>query len=930
MKEICPVCKRPIGKIPNGDEISFYCNRCRIPQTSFPKTNAYEKFCKYVIEHREEITKPPKQSPRRQDYVEGLLGNSVSEEFKFPTKQKTSRNIRDVVKRLKQDNEQIDKKFDGEKNEISEFPEWFRDFLYSNESFVSYIKKFPATDAEFDSEFKIELNEKIQSILKEKGISDLYKYQKLAFNSIIKEKKSTIVTAPTASGKTEAMIVPIMEQILSDQDHKGVFAVMVYPTKALASDQIEKIKKYTEPCGISIKRIDGDTSQNERRQIVEKPPKILVTNFDMVHIHAWKNKELADMLKNVKILGVDEIHKYDGVFGSNIHHVIARLKRISSISQIIGATATLDNAKDFCEKLFGEKINLIEGSGRQSNRYFVILESDKIREDIIDIFKKLHENNLKTIIFNNSRTEAEEVSIEGNSAGYNFQIHRAGLEPEYRKKIETELKNGNFDAISSTPTLELGIDIGALDAVITPFVSFNSLMQRIGRAGRSGQDAFAFMLLDGKDPVQNYYLENPKKIFEDNRFVTLDPNNEFLKTIHTIYKSKDRPLDKDEINDKVAEKLKNENVFDSPFSDSRDQKEGFIAHSKYDGLLEKFNIRDMGLNVKIIKKEKEEIEDWPIPMGYTKLHINAIYLSQGKVFEVVEEDILNDKNPKVKVDSRKDNEECLINLENLDTNNTCNEIPVDLSGSSLQPIGGKLNKVKDNVWGVVRTSAKIHKIPTIKKTLEKSIVETIPVKLCELDVYCQISQYAYYRKDGRPIYRDILPIADKRDTPVQKEVKYQRLDYTLRKPLEFKLKTTGIVIDLLLVAGKLREFDSITKKYLFGDGGGLWEESIHALEHLLVHSSHMIAGGIKNNLEGYVDYEENKIFIFDVSTTGGNGASKALFPKIKEIFERSKVIVENCQCDDGCPRCVEKLLCESYNQSLSKKGARMILSKLWK
>ena len=929
MKEICPACKGPIGKIPDGDEINFNCNRCRIFQT-FPKTNAYEEFCKYVIEHREEITKPPKQSPRRQDYVEELLGNSVSEEFKFPTKQKTSRNIRDVVKRLKQDNEQIDKKFDGEKNEISEFPEWFRDFLYSNESFVSYIKKFPATDAEFDSEFKIELNEKIQSILKEKGISDLYKYQKLAFNSIIKEKKNTIVTAPTASGKTEAMIVPIMEQILSDPDHKGVFAVMVYPTKALASDQVEKIKKYTEPCGISVKRIDGDTSQDERRQIVEKPPKILVTNFDMVHIHAWKKKELADMLKNVKILGVDEIHKYDGVFGSNIHHVIARLKRISSISQIIGATATLDNAKDFCEKLFGEKINLIEGSGRQSNRYFVILESDKIRAGIMGIFGKLYENNLKTIIFNNSRTEAEEVFKEGNSAGYNFQLHRAGLEAEYRKKIETELKNGNFDAISSTPTLELGIDIGALDAVITPFVSFNSLMQRIGRAGRSGQDAFAFMLLDGRDPVQNYYLENPKKIFEDNRFVTLDPNNEFLKTIHTIYKSKDKPLDKDEINDKVAEKLKNENVFDSPFSDNMHEKEGLIADPRYDELLEKFNIRDMGLNVKIIKNEKEEIEDWPIPMGYAKLHINAIYLSQGKVFEVVEEDILNDKNPKVKVDARKDNEECQINLENLDTNNTCNEIPVDLSGSNIQRIGGKFNKVKDNVWGVVRTSAKIDKIPTIKKILDESIVENIPVKLCELDIHCQISQYAYSRIDGRPIYRDILPIADKTDTPVQTEVTHQRLDYALRRPLKFKLKTTGIVINLDLIAGKLREFDSITKKYLFGDGGELWNESVHSLEHLLVHSSHMIAGGIKNNLEGYVNYEENKIFIFDVSTSGGNGASKALFPKIKEIFERSKVIVETCGCDNGCPRCVEKVGCETYNQSLSKKGARIILSKLWK
>ncbi len=894
----CPICTKFLGEIDKGDETEFYCNRCKINSISFPEPNAYDKFCEHIKNNQEIIINLKHESSKiskKQDFVENLFGHSTSEEIPKIKKIPKSPTVRKIMNRLGQDSEQINEKLLQSKISKSELPDWFLKFLYPNDSdvsWISYIKKFPATQAEFDESFEIMLNSKIKNILEQKGITDLYKYQKLAFNSIVNDGRNTVVTAPTASGKTEAMIIPILNKILSNPDHQGVFAVMVYPTKALAADQFEKIKKYTEPCGISIEKLDGDTPETQREKIISNPPKILVTNFDIIHIHLWKQKKLADLLKNTKILGIDEIHKYDGVFGSNIHHIIARLKRVSKITQIIGATATLDNAKEFCEKLFNSKINLIEGKGKQSNRYFVILEltsESKYQDHAISILETLKENDLQTIIFNNSRSDAEEVYILGRDYGYNVKLHRAGLEPEYRKKIETELKNGNFDAISSTPTLELGIDIGALDAVITPFAPYNSLMQRIGRAGRGGQDAFAFMILDGRDPVQHYYLNHPQKIFEDNRFVNSDPNNEHLKLIHTLYKSKDRSLDENEINEKAAKKLKDEHVFDSPLENNPHKKSGYIANSKYDFLLQKFNIRDMGLDVKIIKNETEEIESWPIPMAFRKLHYHAIYLSQGKTFEVIEEKLLDDRNPTVKIVSR--------------------------TGQS--PIG-----CMNNEWENLRTTAQISKQPLKKNLLEKTSVMKLPVELCDLDIIGFISSFTYRNKNNEDI--DFNPVTGK---PIK----------SIIRPLEghklvFKLKTMGIVIDLSTFYDDMKLFDpehfdpDIIEKR---GTENLWFSSVHSLEHLLVHSCHMIAGGIMNNLDGHFDVENKILYIFDESTSGGNGASKASFPKLEEIFARARDIIETCDCMDGCPKCVEKLKCESYNASLSKKGAKKIFKKLF-
>lgn len=890
----CPICTKSLGELDNGDETIFYCNRCKIDSISFPEPNAYDKFCEHIKTNQEKIIESKHESSKiskKQDFVENLFGHSTSEEIPKIKKISTSPTVRKIMDRLGQDSEQINQKLSQALISTSEPPNWFLVFLGNGNFWVSYIKKFPATQAEFDESLEIVLNPKIKSVLEQKRITDLYKYQKLAFNSIINDGQNTVVTAPTASGKTEAMIVPILNKILSNPEHQGVFAVMVYPTKALAADQFEKIKKYTEPCGISIQKLDGDTPETQREKIISNPPKILVTNFDMIHIHLWKQKKLADLLKNTTILGIDEIHKYDGVFGSNIHHIITRLKRVSKVTQIIGATATLDNAKEFCEKLFDSKINLIEGKGKQSNRYFVILEqtSNDYFRDAIDIFETLKRNDLKTIIFNNSRGDAEEVSIHGRDLGYNVQLHRAGLEPEYRKKIENELKNGNFDAISSTPTLELGIDIGALDAVITPFAPYNSLMQRIGRAGRGGQDAFAFMILDKKDPVQNYYLSHPQKIFEDNRFVNSDPNNEHLKLIHTLYKSKDKPLDENEIKEKAAKKLKDEHVFDSPFENNPHKKSGYIANSKYNFLLEKFNIRDMGLNVKIIKNETEEIEDWPIPMAFRKLHHGAIYLSQGKTFQVIEEKILDDRNPTVKIVYRVGKSEI-----------------------------GSMN----NNWEELRTNSQINKFPVKINQHKKYSVLDLPVELWDLDIIGNISSFTYRNKDRLPLSED----------PFTGKLQYS-IDFQLGShALSFKLKTMGIAIDLSSFYEDMKSFDPEHFDPKITDGKGtenLWLPSIHSLEHLLVHSCHMIAGGIMNNLDGYFDESNKILYIFDESTSGGNGASKASFPKLEKIFSRAREIIETCDCVDGCPRCVEKIKCETFNASLSKKGAKKIFAKLF-
>ncbi|TFH01051.1 MAG: DEAD/DEAH box helicase, partial [Nitrosopumilus sp.] len=359
--------------------------------------------------------------------------------------------------------------------------------LFSKKDYISQYKILKHPEPKMGCKVsEMGLDDGITKYLKKSNINQFYKFQEEAINEII-FGENVIIEAPTASGKTEAFVIPVIQKIQNTAESGNVFAVFVYPTKALARDQYPKIQNLAEKIGVTVNVFDGDTNQTERRDILENPPHILVTNFDVIHYHLWHQTKFSSLLNTVKILVVDEAHVYSGIFGSNVHYIIKRLKRIcSSKIQFIAASATLEDAKEFCEKLFDAKMKIIHGSGKKGQTDFVMLFPSlrTQRSLMVDLTKKLTEKNHKTMVFSNSHLNSELLAIQAKKQKVNIKVHRAGLMANYRKSVEKEFKGDLLQAISCTPTLELGIDVGNVDGVISSTIPVNRLIQRIGRAAR--------------------------------------------------------------------------------------------------------------------------------------------------------------------------------------------------------------------------------------------------------------------------------------------------------------------------------------------------------------------------------------------------------------------------------------------------------------
>ncbi|MEK0330218.1 MAG: DEAD/DEAH box helicase, partial [Nitrosopumilus sp.] len=273
-----------------------------------------------------------------------------------------------------------------------------KEILFSKKDYISEYKVLKNPEPKMGC--KVEdfgLDESISDHLKELKIEQFYKFQEEAIQEII-FGENVVIEAPTASGKTEAFLIPVIQRIRKDASDGNVFAIFVYPTKALSRDQYPKIQKFAEKIGINVKIFDGDTKLEERREIIDHPPQILVTNFDILHYHLLHQTKFSSLLSSTRILVVDEAHVYSGIFGSNVHYIIKRLKRICSNKlQFVAASATLDDAKKFCQQLFGEKMQIIHGSGRKGQTEFVMFFPSLTaqRALMVDLTKKLAEKNHK-------------------------------------------------------------------------------------------------------------------------------------------------------------------------------------------------------------------------------------------------------------------------------------------------------------------------------------------------------------------------------------------------------------------------------------------------------------------------------------------------------------------------------------------------------
>ena len=505
--------------------------------------------------------------------------------------------------------------------------------LFSKKDFVSDYKILKNSEPKMGSKVnELGLDEKIANFLAEIEIKQFYKFQENAIEEIV-FGENVVIEAPTASGKTEAFLIPVIQRIKKESDQGKVFAIFVYPTKALARDQFPKIKKFADKIKINVKVFDGDTKIEERREIIETPPEILITNFDVLHYHLWHQTKFSSVLNSTKILVVDEAHVYSGIFGSNVHYIIKRLKRICNNKlQFVAASATLEDAKTFCEQLFGEKMQLIKGSGKKGETDFVMLFPSlrTQRKLMVELTKKLTDKNHKTMIFSNSHLNAELLAMQAKKQKINIKVHRAGLMANYRMSVEKQFKEDKLQAISCTPTLELGIDVGNVDCVISSTIPVNRLTQRIGRAARKGQRGYAFLAL-GNDPISQYYKNHPDDYFEDIEKTYIDPNNPFVEEFQILAMACDKPISKHEL--KEHEKIIEQHIIEGNMVESNNR---IIPNfDKINSILNNYSIRGIGKSIDIFLNEKK-VGDRILPIALEELHKDAIYFLAGSRYKVKE------------------------------------------------------------------------------------------------------------------------------------------------------------------------------------------------------------------------------------------------------------------------------------------------------
>ncbi|MBM3898483.1 MAG: DEAD/DEAH box helicase [Thaumarchaeota archaeon] len=518
---------------------------------------------------------------------------------------------------------------------LDRIPAPLRDALFSKNDYVVNYRIFEPQEPKLGCR-----PEEIPSIvplspsLKDAGIDRFYKFQEESCKEVL-EGKNVVIVAPTGAGKTEAFACPIIAKVhqevseakLAGMVRKRVRALFIYPTKALTRDQVPKIQNLAAPLGVRTAIFDGDTPKIERDRIIEEPPDILATNFDTIHAHLMNRTKLSFMLRSVRYLVVDEIHSYSGTFGTNVYFILKRLERVCGGFQWVAASATIENPKEFTQQLFGEESELIEsGQLRRSRMHFTMLFPSlrSHRSLALDLVEKTAKSNYGTIVFSSSHLGTELTAFYGRKKGINIAVHRAGLLASFRKTVEENFKKGLLTAIAATPTLELGIDIGRVDAVVSDLVPVTRLIQRTGRAGRRGQESLAFLVLRDSDPISQYYKNHPEDYFDDVEPGYIDPFNPVIADFHLLAASLDEPLKSSEF----AEYVGNLERLQKSFLLKEIRGRLFPDYKEVRKLLQKYDIRGIGESV-AIRFANKTIGERNMPLAMEELHKDAIYFLAG-------------------------------------------------------------------------------------------------------------------------------------------------------------------------------------------------------------------------------------------------------------------------------------------------------------
>lgn len=705
----------------------------------------------------------------------------------------------------------------------------------------------------------------VETVLEELGIASLYSHQAEAVD-LLRSGRHAVVATPTASGKSLIYTLPVLERFLRDPDARSLF---LFPLKALAQDQLASFQALTrhwpEEARPRAAIYDGDTSAHFRRKIRDKPPTVLLTNPEMLHLSLLPHHHLwTTLFAGLSFVVVDEVHTYRGVLGSHMAHLFRRLLRIAALygasPTFVFCSATVANPAELAANLTGTApVPVLHSGAPQGKRHYVFINPLESPASVaIKLLKSALSRNLRTIVYCQSRRMTELISLWASeqSGPYARRIsaYRAGFLPEERRGIESALASGELLAVVSTSALELGIDIGNLDLCILVGYpgTVMATLQRGGRVGRGSQES-AVALIAQEDALDQYIVRHAHDFFSfPPEKAVINPDNPVILERHLECAAAEVPLRPKRLPDAglltpaallAMDSLERQGLL----LRSADGEELLAARKRPQRHIA---LRGSSRSVSIESEQGELIGAIDGIRAQREAHPGALYLHLGRHYMITELD-------------------CAA--------------------------GRALARPFRPSW---YTRARGYKETEILSLEEGLRVAGIAVQRGRLRITDTVTGY-----EKRALRNGQLMAVVPLDFP----------------PVVFE--TEGLWFQVSRTA---RERLESAAMHFMGAIHALEHAAIGLLP-LLVMADRNDFGGIANPMHPQLG--NSAVFIYD-GIPGGAGLSRSAFLQAGDLFTHVRACIADCACELGCPACVHSPKCGSGNRPIDKEGALRLLEVL--